>query len=64
MEVCPEETTTYTMKVVHTDGRVEERSVEIEVREPEDTKEPEATATSEPPTAEPGPTAGPTSGSP
>ncbi len=52
-EVCPSETRTYTLKIIHVDGRVEERSVEIEVRKAPTQTVPPPTDTPPPPTAEP-----------
>jgi len=40
IEVCPEETTTYVLKVVYTDGRIEEKEYEVEVIEFEFTQSP------------------------
>ncbi len=52
-EVCPSETRTYTLKIVHVDGRVEERSVEIEVRKPPTETAAPPTDTPPPPTEQP-----------
>lgn len=65
-EVCPDETTTYTLRVVKVDGSEESRSVTVEVREAEATSPPAPTnppaptdppdPTDPPPTDPPDPT--------
>lgn len=68
-EVCPDETTTYTLKVVKRDGTEESRSVKVEVKgtEPSATPKPSPQATQTPfslPTTPPPPTAAPTTAVP